>query len=257
MSATEGVGKAIQAEGSSSGGHLPPVDQDPAALGLAERYAPLIFFDRREPFLPVVVGYAIFTADGYSPSFPRCIGLTPVGRKPAQLAIEYEIWWDWDISHLYELEHIWVYADEDEVVGVEGSWHGGYFPWKPGREVILAGEHPVLYSEPGKHAFLPKADWFEGYQEMVLRSCGPQAGRGGLLVASIFESELAPFKTAEADALIAEYLRHRAFEPTFVFDRPFTITRDMLIPWPALRDWIPKRVKWCLEQLRLPRGERC
>ena len=239
----------------SSGAHLPPVDQDAAALSLAERYAPRIFLDQREPFLPVAVGYVIFTSDGYSPSVPRCIGLTPIGRRPAEFAIEYEIWWDWDIGHLYELEHVWVYVGSDEVVGVEASWHGGYFPWEPGKEVALEGDHPVLYAEPGKHAFFPQAAWFGETRELVLKFCGPRAGTGGLMVSPLFERALAPYKTAEADALIAEYLKRQAFEPSFVFDRPFTITRDILLPWPNLRDWIPKRVEWCLEQLRLHRGK--
>ncbi len=178
------------------GAHLPPADQDPAALELAARYAPRILFDRREPFLPVAVGYVIFTADGYSPSAPRCIGLTPVGRRPARLVTEYDIWWDWDIGHLYELEHVWVYVGKDGVVGVEASWHGGYFSWEAGKEVTLEWEHPMLYSQPGKHAFLARIDWFERAQEMVLLSCGPQAGTDGLLVPGIFERALAPLKTA-------------------------------------------------------------
>ena len=91
---------------------------------LAERHAPVIQFDKNEPFLPSVVGYTIFRQSAASPSFPRDIQL----RDRAQFVIEYAIWWDWDIQHLYELEHVWVYVDGGEVVDIEASWHGKFNP---------------------------------------------------------------------------------------------------------------------------------
>ena len=47
---------------------------------LAHRYAPLIRFDAREPFLPLAAGYTIFRESGPSPSFRqgRRIDLAPV-----------------------------------------------------------------------------------------------------------------------------------------------------------------------------------
>ncbi len=59
-------------------------------LDLARRYAPIIYFDTAEPFLPLYIGYSIFRAASPSPSFPRYIALD----SPAVLAIEYAIWWD-------------------------------------------------------------------------------------------------------------------------------------------------------------------
>jgi hypothetical protein len=91
---------------------------NPAAeRGLAARYAPILQFDAREPFLPLVVGYTVFRAGAPSPSFPRTVELTKNGRLDTALAIEYAIWWDWDIGHLYELEHVWVYLDDNGRVG--------------------------------------------------------------------------------------------------------------------------------------------
>src|SRR4051794_34441291 len=86
-----------------------PADLEMRAL--AARYAPIILFDLHEPFLPLAAGYTLFSADAPSPSFSRAITLSGPDRPPAQLAIEYAIWWDWDIQHLYELEHVWVYID--------------------------------------------------------------------------------------------------------------------------------------------------
>ena len=95
-------------------------DEDTA---LARAHAPLIHFDAAEPFLPLAAGYTVFRANAPSPSFPRTIEL-PEG---AALAIEYAIWWDWDIEHLYELEHVWVYLDEaGNLLAADASWHGGW-----------------------------------------------------------------------------------------------------------------------------------
>ena len=60
---------------------------DPEERALAARYAPIILFDQREPFLPLAAGYTLFRADAPSPSFPREISLGATDRPPAQLVI--------------------------------------------------------------------------------------------------------------------------------------------------------------------------
>jgi len=233
------------ADESIEGDALPTAKQDPRALSLAERYAPHIYFDRREPFLPVAVGYTIFASPGPSPSFPRRIELAP----PARLAVEYAIWWDWDITHLYELEHIWVYVGEGgEVVCAEGSWHGRYRPLVADGRVPLEGDHVVVYAEPGKHAFHPTPELPPDLRRLIRQRCWEEAGEDGLLVTSLFEGEIA--KTPEADRLARAYLRRRAFEPSFAFTRSFAVERATLLPWPSLREWIPGRIRWWLGQLR-------
>ena len=106
--------------------HFATLDQsipNEADRNLAKQFAPRLLFDKLEPFFPSVVGYTIFREDGESPSFPRRIELT----DGATICIEYAVWWDWDIQHLYELEHVWIYLDADEnVVRADASWHGGW-----------------------------------------------------------------------------------------------------------------------------------
>ena len=105
--------------------------------------------------MPLAAGYTIFRASGPSLSFSR--GRTVDVQPPVRMAIEYAIWWDWDIGHLYELEHIWVFVDEDGRVGaLEASWHGGYHDMSLSGHLALDGDHPVVFSEPGKHAFAPR-----------------------------------------------------------------------------------------------------
>jgi hypothetical protein len=102
---------------------------------LAALYAPLLRFDQREPFLPLAAGYTIFGQSGPSPSFPRTI---EVG--PGEQVVEYAIWWDWDIVHLYELEHVWVYLDSRE---------------RPAR----AKEDKLVQAFLRRHAFVPSNEF--------------------------------------------------------------------------------------------------
>lgn len=91
---------------------------------LIQAYAPYLYFDKHEPFFPVRVGVTIFEREGASPSFRRSFSF----RDPrVKKIIEYAIYWDYDIQHLYELEHVWVYiGHEGEVIDCEASFHGKY-----------------------------------------------------------------------------------------------------------------------------------
>ncbi len=237
----------------TNAGRPPRARQSRPQRDLAARYAPLIYFDHNEPFLPLAVGYTFLYADGDSPSFRRRIELS--GRHaPATMAIEYAIWWDWDIQHLYELEHTWTYVGADgAVVYAEVSWHGDFAPAVlDDGSVPLRDGHPVVFSQPGKHAFVPAPQPLIEIHQRTAQSCGQKAGSDGLLVTDLFKGILDARKTAEADALANAYLKAHAFKPASLWDKEVLITRDMLAPWPALFAWIPARIDWCLAQLRAP-----
>lgn len=207
------------------------------------KYAPIIMFDEREPFLPVRVGYTIFREKvSTSSSFPREIVLSD-GEK---FCIEYAIYWDWDIGHLYELEHAWVYVDSEEKVSrVEASWHGRYNTME--NVEIREETHPVLYSQPGKHAFAPNPSWFEPKERFAL-SCTQEAGIGGLLVTKLFEGKIS--KSLDEDELVLQYLSRFAFTPSFNFNKEFRFTKEHFYPWEEVDKWIPKRVKEVLENIK-------
>ena len=231
--------------------------QDAAERTLAARYAPIILFDRREPFLPLAVGYTLFRQNGPSPSFPREVMLQP----SEALAIEYAIWWDWDIGHLYELEHVWVFADaQGRVTRVEASSHGGWHNMIGPHGLRLEGTHPVLYSEPGKHAFAPDPEWYfrNRSPQMVAATTRRFAGINGMWVTPLFEGAMHTYRTPEANQLVLTYLQRLAFDPDWEFDQRFPITEEMLVPWPALQAWIPHRVAWWLDRLEreIPPEER-
>ena len=102
---------------------------------LAVRYAPFLKFDHHEPFLPIAVGFTVMRQSGPSPSFPRTI---EVGQ--GEQVLEYAIWWDWDIVHLYELEHVWIYLNSSgKPVRAEASWHGRYHSMGVNGDLPLPG----------------------------------------------------------------------------------------------------------------------
>lgn len=229
------------------GSRVPTQRGSPAEHALAARYAPHILFDEAEPFTPEVVGYTIFRAERQSPSFLRRI--QRAWRPAWATAIEYAIWWDWDIGHLYELEHVWVYLDEaGQIVWVEASSHGVYASMlREDGTFPLAGEHPLVVSQPGKHAFSPTAHWFVMFRDMVTAETALNAGSGGVLVKPEYKRQVP--KTPEVDGRVYAWLRQKAFQPTLRFNQQFQVAPDMLIPWPVLDTWIPQRVNWWLAQL--------
>ncbi len=225
--------------------------QNASEQALAARYAPIIRFDAHEPFLPLAAGYTIFRRSGLSPSFRQGykIDLTPEGQPPASLAIEYAIWWDWDIGHLYELEHAWIFVDEKgEVIRGEASWHGRYHDMRLDAQLALKGSHLVLYSEPGKHAFAPTPGWFQERRQRSKRSeTSALAGFGGVLMTRYLEGRV--ICTPLKNLLVRSYLAQKAFEPSWDFSQAFEFEPGMLVPWPVLADWIPTRVNDWLARL--------
>jgi len=218
---------------------------------LAARYAPYLAFDAREPFMPLAAGYTLFRESGPSPSFRQGyqVELAPPDQPAAHLAIEYAIWWDWDIGHLYELEHVWVYVSrEGRVVRVEASWHGGYHDMRLDGALALQGDHPLLYSEPGKHAFAPSPTWFLKRRREFKRSeTQDLAGVGGILLAPWTQHRVAV--TPLRARLVHTFLSQHAFEPAWEFSTHFGLAPELLVPWPALCAWIPERLNSILARL--------
>jgi glycerophosphoryl diester phosphodiesterase len=223
--------------------------RDPDDHALAARYAPVIRFDAHEPFLPLAAGYTVFRADGPSPSFPRNVTLRPHDGPPAALAIEYAIWWDWDIGHLYELEHIWVYLDAaGALIHAEASWHGGFSSMRDRGAIACEGERALVYSEPGKHAFAPDPAWYARATAPHSRAVTRElAGMGGLLVNDVLRGRVR--HTPLADTLARSELARHAFTPALDWSQRFAFEPEQLVAWPALDDWIPRRVAWWLERL--------
>ncbi len=238
--------------------HFATLDKTiPSAVdhALALRHAPRIRFDAQEPFFPSVVGYTVFREAGRSPSFPREIELAP----QVTTVIEYAVWWDWDIGHLYELEHIWVHLDQHEnVVAGEASWHGGHNAMiDENGQVPIEDGRLTVHSEPGKHAFAPSPQRLLERAPRTTLSCGVNAGTMGVHVTPLFKGIIAD-RTPPNNRLVHTFLERHVFAPSYDFSTVFALESITHVPWERLFKWIPGRITWWLGQLdeHIPPNER-
>lgn len=212
---------------------------------LAERYSPIIYFDENEPFFPVLVGITLFERPGQpSPSMKK----RTIEFDPAQInfAIEYAIYFDYDIGHMYELEHFWVYVGHDgAVVDAEASFHGDYFKALLNDRRNLQDTHVVIYSQPGKHAFAPSVEFLEMIPSLYTDTY-ENAGKGGLMVPGILAG--AYETNAEIDRKVTAYLQSCKFKPSMKFV-PYTLSAELFMPWPALAEAIPRRIFSLLDRM--------
>lgn len=222
---------------------------------LALKYAPRIRFDAREPFTPSVIGYTVFRKAAASASFPREITITP----DMPIVIEYAVWWDWDIEHLYELEHIWVLLDKDgNIAGGEASWHGGFHVMLDENDVLpIEDGRLTVHSEPGKHAFAPSIQWLIERQETTIRSCSTRSGTMGVHVTPLFKG-LIHDRIPVNNRLVHTYLERQSFEPSYEFTKIFDLEAAVFVPWDNLFQWIPSRVNWWTQEMNrtIPPNER-
>ena len=211
---------------------------------LALRYAPIVHFDRNEPLNPRGIGYTVFRETGRSNSFPNRTVDVPEG---ASFVIEYAYYFDYDIEHMYDLEHIWVMVAEDgAVMGAQGSFHGKYLnltvPQLPGASAP-SGTHIHAFCQPGKHAFLAAGELtrlYPGWDEC----CSSRAG-GPVLVGAPFSAAHSP---AGRDLYVPEksddrhsfrYLREvLAFAPSLIFEER-NPPDSVYMPWETLYTLIP------------------
>lgn len=218
-------------------------------MELIKKYIPVVMMDLREPFEIDAMAYTVFQETKRSSSFPK--RMVEIKPEKTAFAIEYAIWYDYDIQHLYELEHVWVYVGHDGAVQkVEASFHGKYLNMvdlETGEANLWEETHPVVYSQPGKHALVPDKrvipmipDWKE--------SCMEKAGLDGVLVQDMFEREI--HTDEELQRMTERYIKEvYGFVPSMEF-RPFLLEGDKLMTWEELKESIPGRVNRQIEVIR-------
>ena len=205
---------------------------------LALRYTPILHFDAAEPIPLRAVGYTVARAPMRSLSFPKREIAPPPG---AQAMIEYALYWDYDIQHMYDLEHIWVCVDDaGQVVDAEASFHGRYMKLLPPIPTLTPPEdgHVHAFCQPGKHAFLPDGQLFTLLPDWA-GCCNERAG-GPVLVGGCFPGAYAP--TAEENELSRRYIRAcLAFTPTLRFTKTLADfgPSPAIMPWAELHAAIP------------------
>ena len=207
---------------------------DDAAL--ATRHRPILLLDTTEPYEPLFFGYTVFRDAGQSPS--SRFAITPRGAA----CIEYAVWYDWDIGHLYDLEHVWVHVGADgAVVAVEASQHGRREPMVADNGLPeLRDGRPVLYPEAGKHAHWAHPDQMSADDRRRLEAlCGPLAGIEGVHLGNPFAAAGRYAATPYQHRLARLAMQHDAFTPAFRHDRA---GEPALLPWAELDALIPAGV---------------
>jgi len=205
---------------------------------LAEKYVPSLRYDRAEPYRPEAVGYTVHRAGGGSPSCRLRLDV-----EPGETVVEYAFYYDFDIQHLYDLEHVFVKLNSGgRVIGVIGSFHGKFLNNLIEGETEFQGTHVVLYVQPGKHAFMPRPGYFRLFPDRD-ECCREYAGRDGLLVAPMFEGRIVTDRVF--DRKVERYIKENyAFVPTWEFaaDCPQRRAEDLLMPWRELEKLIVERI---------------
>jgi glycerophosphoryl diester phosphodiesterase len=108
--------------------------------------------------------------------------------------------------------------------------------------------HPVLLSEPGKHAFAPVPGWFlERRNDFKKSETRDLAGVSGVLPSEYLAGKV-KFSPLN-QRLVHTYLANFAFEPSWDFCKEFRFSQEKFVSWRALLDWIPKRVNSWVEKL--------
>ena len=205
---------------------------------LAEKYLPVLQMDEKEPFGIVGVGYTLYENAKRSASCTRMIDPVQYG---AEYCIEYAYYYDYDIQHLYDLEHIWVYVDnQGAVCECEHSFHGKFFHVSAtSGELQLKEGRPVFYVQPGKHALMPQAKGSEALVD-YRDACGAAAGADGILTPDIIPGM--PVHTPWQDQTVENYIKeHFAFVPAGTYIK--WDDKTVLLPWPELCAQIPERVE--------------
>lgn len=220
----------------------PLMPLDAATATLARRHAPLLRLDAAEPFRPDAAGITLLAPGQRSPSCRH----TPCAPEGTAQVIEYALWWDGDIQHLYELEHVWISLDATgRPLACAASAHGAL------REMDCAWQdhRPVLFCEPGKHAHAGDPAPILDRRAALTRTCTSAEDLTGIAIPDMLAAELS-FLSAYDQFLGREYLASLRFTPTF----DFTVTADtsdlLYLSWPELRAEIPRDLRARLETLR-------
>jgi len=210
-------------------------------------YAPRLYFDRMEPFHPARVGISVLHDGEQSPSFRRVFAFADAA---IDYVIEFAIYWDYDIQHLYELEHVWVYVGKDgSVADAEASFHGKYLKALLPDRSNLEGKTVSVYSQPGKHAFSPLPILFELLPN-VRSATDRDAGLDGLTLPGWYKAR--SVYGEEENALVRAYQQaYHRFTPSFEYAAyEIAVRKELFVPWKQLYEEIPERIERELTVIR-------
>ncbi len=145
---------------------------------------------------------------------------------------------------------------EGRVIGVESSFHGKFLNSMIEGVLEWEGSHPVLYVQPGKHAFLPAPDYFKLIIDRDT-ACNKNAGEAGFLIMPMFEGRL--FTDEETDRKVEAYIRENySFMPTWEFVAKSPDGRketEILMPYRELDKMVVERLLRWAEEIKSANGK--
>jgi hypothetical protein len=211
---------------------------------LSIKYAPHLYFDKNEPFMIDQIGYSILRHSQRSLSFDRDIW---IDEEKVAFVVEYQLYYDFDIQHMYDLEHIWVYVDHaGRVCDGEASAHGSYMNCYLYKMVTEDETHIPVYVQAGKHAMFPDGSLFKLFGDYNA-ACNKFAGVDGLLIKEMFKNSI--IKNSYIDYKVCTYIRENfSFQASLEF-KPVSYDEGIIVPWEELVLIIPKRINKMLGEL--------
>lgn len=213
-------------------------------LNLANKYMPYIYYDKNEPFFPIEVGYTIIHKTSKSPSFNRVIKVD----GQVDFVIEYAFYFNYDSQHLFDLEHVWIYVDgTGNIADCEASFHGKYLKGLLiDRSNIEEKTHVRLYSQPGKHAFMPKSEYFHLLPNLYSAN-DDEMGKDGLLITDIARGRY--FTNDMIHSMVRQYIERFKFVPSMIFEKIENSTYELVL-WEELDQHIPLFINKELERIK-------
>ncbi len=209
-------------------------------------YAPIIYMDKKEPFKIKKIGYEVYTENGSrSKSFNRSFDFE--NHKGTIQVIEYAYYLDYDIQHLYDLEHIWIYIDKEySVVGAEGSYHGRFLNAVVPDMTTFNNKRIKMYSQPGKHAMLADPRLMYLYPELF-ESCGRLAGIHGLDAPDRYLKNI-KVSEEENQKIVNYIVNNYTFKPAMEFEICNVPEKDYM-SWNELAEAIPEYINVQLKKI--------
>ena len=184
------------------------------------------------------------TVPKFSESF-RDLKLDPAAEG-ADCILEYALYFDYDIQHLYDLEHAWVAVRDGMVTKCWCSFHGMRLCASGVGDLYQEEDGlPLLYIQPGKHAVLPDPRLF-GLHSQANTCCNSLCG-GGLLIPDMLADQMET--NPQQDRLIREYIRRSfSFTPSWEFI-PEPVSPARVTSWAELKKAIPSYVRAQLQKI--------
>lgn len=203
-------------------------------------FCPVLKEDGHEPFHITAVGCTVFKESAKSPTSNFHVEVT--GRTAT--VIEYAFFWDYDIQHLYDLEHAFVYLDkENRIIDLISSFHGRFYRQSA---VSFEGQRPILYIQPGKHALMAHPEYFRLFPDFE-SACNTKAGADGVAVPDFITGVSS---TKEDDRLTEAYIKRKfSFAPSGVY-KTAADPRDLIRSAGSLLEFISMSVNRELKIIR-------